>query len=325
MASKTKDGSKKRKKNDGPIVMEGQTEEERRALRQEQRALFDSMADRHTELAQLSNEAFGNERTANNDLFAKVRFTREMGTDGENLEVIAKLAEKRSGQLNQAVSIYSSAAVVKELRRHYADDAPFSWARLGADCAHVFRAAPELSFLCGPLNKPEKEKKTKTQEEKLKEKAKKTKATADDGDDLETRYDTTTGGTADAGQQDEATNMRLDAIVSVMEQKMASSGLPVAAPGAPQAGLDVMQLLVNKDSFCETVENFFDLSFLVKDGRACLEIDPATGLPCARLTQAPEEAIHKTQNVVVLSMADTAQIAELWRLQANELKRAGAE
>ena len=38
-----------------------------------------------------------------------------------------------------------------------------------------------------------------------------------------------------------------------------------------------MSLLVNPDSFCETAENFFDLSFLVKDARATVGVDDSTG------------------------------------------------
>ena len=82
-----------------------------------------------------------------------------------------------------------------------------------------------------------------------------------------------------------------------------------------------MQLLVNPDSFCETVENFFDLSFLVKDGKAALEIDPASGLATARLSDPPDNVVPKTQNVVVLSMANVQDIAKLWNIKKTTLSR----
>ena len=59
----------------------------------------------------------------------------------------------------------------------------------------------------------------------------------------------------------------------------------------------------------------------MKDGRACIEIDPDTGLPTARLTNSPEEAVPKTQNVVVLSMANCAEIGDLWKIQRTKLTR----
>ena len=88
---------------------------------------------------------------------------------------------------------------------------------------------------------------------------------------------------------------------------------------AETAGLDLMSLLVNPDSFCETAENFFDLSFLVKDARATVGVDDTTGLPVCRLAEAPDGAVPKTQNVVVLSMADCKAIGELWGIEKPQL------
>ena len=80
-----------------------------------------------------------------------------------------------------------------------------------------------------------------------------------------------------------------------------------------------------QDSFCETAENFFDLSFLVKDARATVGVDENTGLPVCRLAEAPDGAVPKTQNVVVLSMADCKAIGDLWGIDKPQLPReAGA-
>ena len=76
-----------------------------------------------------------------------------------------------------------------------------------------------------------------------------------------------------------------------------------------------------QDSFCETAENFFDLSFLVKDARATVGVDDTTGLPVCRLAEAPDGAVPKTQNVVVLSMADCKAIGELWGIEKPQLPR----
>ena len=93
-----------------------------------------------------------------------------------------------------------------------------------------------------------------------------------------------------------------------------------AAPSIRPQTLETTQ-----DSFCETAENFFDLSFLVKDARATVGVDDTTGLPVCRLAEAPDGAVPKTQNVVVLSMADCKAIGELWGIEKPQLPReAGA-
>ena len=128
-------------------------------------------------------------------------------------------------------------------------------------------------------------------------------------------------------QRDEATNLRLQRLNDVMAAKMRSSSIEPkpADEDAETAGLDLMSLLVNPDSFCETAENFFDLSFLVKDARATVGVDDSTGLPVCRLAAAPDGAVPKTQNVVVLSMADCKAIGELWGIEKPPLPReAGA-
>mgnify|MGYP003314938877 CR=1 FL=1 len=112
-----------------------------------------------------------------------------------------------------------------------------------------------------------------------------------------------------------------------MAAKMRSSSIEPkpADEDAETAGLDLMSLLVNPDSFCETAENFFDLSFLVKDARATVGVDDTTGLPVCRLAEAPDGAVPKTQNVVVLSMADCKAIGDLWGIEKPQLPReAGA-
>lgn len=95
----------------------------------------------------------------------------------------------------------------------------------------------------------------------------------------------------------------------------------MATRAAAAPDLDLMSLVVNPDSFCETVENLFDLSFLVKDGKAALAVDAKTGLPTCRPAEPPEEAVPKTQNVVVLSMQDCRDIGDLWKITNPPLAR----
>ena len=235
----------KRKVKDKTPVMEGQTEEERRILRQEQRTLYDRIGDRNVDLQDLDHDAFDEERNNNNNLFKKVRFNREvrrraarpagppraragrraagapegsrgsaprpgpppqMVNDGDILVQLSEAAAragaptrgrarapperrrppsqmKRAGKLAKNVSQYSAADIGKALSQDFTKaGGDMDWVALGAQCAGLFRAVPEASFLCGPLQKPEKEKKA----------AQRRKKVVDDGEE-ETQYETTSG------------------------------------------------------------------------------------------------------------------------------------
>lgn len=298
--------AKKRKKGkgkDNTPVMEGQTEEERRILRQEQRTLVDRIADRAADMTNMDDDAYANEHTNTNALFKKVRYTREMVNDGDILVSLAECATKRSANLQKSVQPYQASAIGKALANEYVDEdrgGIMDWVRLGTDCAGLFRAPPELAFLCGPLEKPERERKA----------AQRRKRAAEDDGEEETGYEETTGRGAGGAQKEEATNLRLQKLSDVMRTR-----------ATERDGSDLMSLVVNPDSFCETVENLFDLSFLVKDGKAALAIDAETGLPTVTCAEPPEEAVPKTQNVVVLSMQDCRDIGELWKITGKPLAR----
>jgi hypothetical protein len=77
-------------------VCQGQTDEERRDIRKKQRTLFKDMEETNIEV----DEARGR----NNEIYKKVRYTREAVLDGENLIVIANKAAKKVDKLMQVRS-----------------------------------------------------------------------------------------------------------------------------------------------------------------------------------------------------------------------------
>lgn len=280
----------KSKRKDKVEVMQGQTEEERRELRREQRLLLDKIGDKSAEMTSLESEAFSNVRSDNNSLFKKVKYTRELNHDGDNMMAISDLAMKRSAQLAHSVRQYSG--VSQALGKKYGGD----WAALGKDVAALFATVPELEFLAGPLQKPEKPKKVVQRKKKV----------VEDLEGEETKFETMEGG-VDAAHE-EATNLRLQNLVRVLE-----------AQGARDESKDLMTALVNPNCFHQTVENFFDLSFLVKDARAGLAVED--GVPTLKLTEPPEEVTDKFQGVIVLSQNDIKEAAKLWNIDRALLQR----
>jgi len=197
---------------------------------------------------------------------------------------------------------------------------PGVWRRLGAATGFAFRAAPPCSFACGALENPEVTKPNK---------AKAKRARDEDDEAEETRYETVDfasqgaaskkktraarGGDADgdddddAAEVEEATNRRLQRLHATLVDTAADT--PV----------DLVGLVVDPTAFHATVENLFDLSFLVKDGRARLAMD--AGLPTCVLDEQPNEAVEKTQTVVVVGPNDTKDLAALWGIETATLAR----
>jgi predicted nucleic acid-binding Zn-ribbon protein len=79
-----------------PLMEEsGQTEEERRRLRQKQRSLQMSIVAQTEAMENASSEVFGKVREKNNDLFQRVFYTREAVLDGDTLNMISERAAKQ--------------------------------------------------------------------------------------------------------------------------------------------------------------------------------------------------------------------------------------
>ena len=108
----------------------------------------------------LDSDEFKNQRAANNGLFKKVRYNREMVNDGDIMVGLAECAVARAGALAKSVKQYGAKDICDALKESYSNSrGEMDWASLGRDGAGLFRAPPELNFFCGPLERPVKERK----------------------------------------------------------------------------------------------------------------------------------------------------------------------
>lgn len=98
--------SRKRQKRIQVMSQSGQTESERRILRQNQRNLLNQMTDSALDIADkmadVNCDTLRKIREKNNGLWEEVRFTREAVLDGENIEFISSTAAR---QLDQLISV----------------------------------------------------------------------------------------------------------------------------------------------------------------------------------------------------------------------------
>lgn len=87
-------------------------------------------------------------------------------------------------------------------------------------------------------------------------------------------------------------------------------------PAAEESFVDLLQLLVDPSDDIQTVENFFDFSFLIKEKKVTVVIDDATQLP--QVISIPEGKNEDIPIQTVLSM-NMKDIKEL-RMIMNRIK-----
>jgi hypothetical protein len=106
-----------------PLMEEsGQTDEERRGLRQKQRALQNVILTQAEAMENPCDQVFGKVREENNDLFQKVFYTREAVLDGENLHLISERAAKQvEGLVQVSTPHYGAPSRVSCLLRETSD------------------------------------------------------------------------------------------------------------------------------------------------------------------------------------------------------------
>ena len=133
---------RKRKKKPDDVVMQGMTEEERRLLRQEQRSLHERMVTRKQEMVSLESDTFVQMKDDNNELFKKVRYTREAHYDSTNLKELTQNMVKRAEQLTTSSSTYSADKLISALHAKGWNDElhSFNWRGLGLKVAALSRS-----------------------------------------------------------------------------------------------------------------------------------------------------------------------------------------
>jgi hypothetical protein len=288
-----------------PDVEIEEEKRQRRQLRREQIALHDDMLSNRDKLNELGSSVLNNFRTTNNQLFHKTKFVRESYNDVKNLHELARAARGQAYRLEESDTQYDFDHIVAEIRDmcEPEDTGVFSWANFGRKVSCLFRKVPSFSPMLGLIDKEHKARK----EVVRKARAKAEGGAADAPDEVQQ----TQGG--DDEECNEATNERIKRMYAAMSMD---------AGGAK--GDDLLTILVNPTDPVQTVENFFDYSFLIKDKRVVESLN-AEGLPETLKAQTQMFDLggpdgERKQLVVSLGMRDLRTLASVLQEQGCEHK-----
>lgn len=280
-------------------LMKGQTKAERQEIRREQRDVKDFMMEHKNEIGRVDSSKFAEARAANNRLGDKVRFMREEVLDADNLNMLSRHTTTQAKHLAVVTQAVTVETFTRELRKKmvtfqseeaHSDEEFFDWPLLGGKVGHLFGGVAHTDFLNGPVGKPpplRKERKKRADQDTEEEAGGITKSE-------EVKEHTV--------EQKEQTQVRISEQLQLLRKVVPSSS---ASESGVTEGVDFFNFVVNPASFTQTVENVFDLSFLVKQGTAALQLDDdglPVVLPCEHAKTDDDQ--KSTQLVVALSPKD---------------------
>lgn len=244
------------------------------------------------------DEKFEEYRDENNKLFDTALYPREFVSNLDNHSAILTL-------LPAEIHIrgFESDKVIEKLleiagsNEEGARNANFNWKVFGMSVGECMRTTPRVSFMLGAVEKEVKERK----------KAEKTarKGVKDTEAKMETPDEIKAGDEVE--QTKDATQLRIEAMEKAIRK------LPLKNGGTA----DIIRFLVNPNSFTQTVENFFDFSFLIRNGAVGLTQDKETGQLLARKTdetEASEVSGHGNQCILSLDMHEWEELCEVYEL-----------
>jgi hypothetical protein len=310
-----------------PFRFDDQTEEERRLVRRRQRRLFLKMNNDTEAMEDPLRPEWSQYCQENSEIFRTgVRRPRELQMDGKIIQFIGERAEQQIHKLLQ-VPRYDPIRVTRRLRRRFhSPNVGFDWNDLGTRCGAAFFAVPShVQFLNGPLQADFQPR------ERVVVVRQRRKASQEDGVEEEHPEEQKAKKNGQASASEKAVRKIYETLKrkhdSIEEQNEGSvEGLPVdqkqtAKKRIKEEGrdqVDATRLLVNPQSFTQTVENIFHFSFLVNSAKARIDVvnDRPVVAPTSELEQDSDDRPPARQAIVAFTMQDFRRIC-----RANKLNK----
>ena len=298
----------------------------RRQLRAQQRKLNDEINDNLDKIQVAGNTLFSNLRDRNNEIFEQVNNPRELYLDAGILTGLARSARIQTSSMDDVSRRYDFDTFAERLQEHFmSDEGYIDWNRLGKDCGTLFRTIPPFNVMRGLLGK-ESVPKVRKQVEK---RGPKDTSAADKPEEIFQGNVKKEGKESEDDDVNEATTVRLNKLMKLLETHA------VAQTGKSEdekVKLRMLDLLVDTSEIggkVQTIENFFDYSFLVKEKKVVMGIiseeDPT---PIAMFTNKLHEEHQNHQHVLTVGMKDLHEaqklLTEIKQLEAAlELSKSG--
>ncbi|OLY83139.1 Non-structural maintenance of chromosome element 4 [Smittium mucronatum] len=232
-----------------------------------------------TELIESSADFLAEELIQTNKLFEEVRTTYEASLDSRLLLMSANIGEVKARKLRLEASGIEIDEFVRKIRKQlfglHAESREAAgvipdWTKVGKIAANFTNRVPSLDILSGPFSsEPPKQRAARKPS---------TNADSTSGNSSHKSAKTQVNelNQLDFKRQVNETTKRVRQIHTLLEQV----GL-----------VNLFEFVVNPESFSETVENIFYLSFLIRDGKA--SIDDESGQPMIAACEPPDQDAYQ--------------------------------
>ncbi|TMW55232.1 hypothetical protein Poli38472_013123 [Pythium oligandrum] len=283
------DGGSTRGRKRGFLENSKLTDQDRRQVRWKERELYQEMKENATELAKLNSNRFQATTQELDEMYENVCYPREANLDASNLDELNMAVAKQSQALGASdLTKYDVSDLIRSGREACVSESNgrFDWETIGSAAGACFQSVPEISFLFGLMNTQVVHKERK--------RARRAKEDENVQASQPSEY------TSKKDRKD-AQARRLEVLQNSMEENR-------------KRGL--FEIVVNAQSFTQTVENMFDMSFLVRNGAVEIGVDDR-GLPYLENHEgrAEENIPAQTQTIISITPEQWQDIAEAWQVE----------
>ncbi|KAJ3273302.1 nuclear protein, partial [Blyttiomyces sp. JEL0837] len=238
-----------------------QTQEDKRRLRREYRDLQADLEEHKLEWLKPNSDGLSEAIARANRLFSEVKSTQEASLDAKILVAAAEVGVLKVANMSLAGKAFDIDAYVDKVAkimrngngdgRNDDDDdgqkrVEFDWSLLGKIAAQHMKRAPTIGFMLGPLLvEPKEKKEVRRVAQRLQR----------DKNDLVKPQEMKE---ADIERQENETSKVVGKIAKILKKK---------------GPTNFFEFAINPESFSQSVENLFYVSFLIRDGSARIDID----------------------------------------------------
>ncbi|RIA97708.1 Nse4 C-terminal-domain-containing protein [Glomus cerebriforme] len=276
-----------------------QNKEEKRWLRREYRNLISTTEENRLEYLRPDSEGLSNNIARANDLHQKVKNTHEATLDSRLLVLTSDLGVQKARRMRLDNNSFDVENYITKLITFMGgrqidndnEEPDLNWTSIGKLASKFTTRVPTSDFMLGPLSVE-----TKEREKRIRHSLNKDKSAMKEPEQLKEK---------DIERQENETTRNVKMVYDILGERQP---------------INFFEFIINPESFGQTVENLFYLSFLIRDGK--VNIDDESGQPILTLCEPPTadnyaEGLIKKQLVMEIDMKTWQEIIETYEINES--------